>query len=89
MMFAVPGKNISPVEVTCISCHGFWILLDEEELFLPFSEFPWFQDHTVREISQVEQLSPDHLYWPMLDVDLTVESIRNPRKFPLISRFAG
>lgn len=27
-------------EVTNVSQHGFWILLDDQELFLPFDEFP-------------------------------------------------
>jgi hypothetical protein len=27
--------------------------------------------------------SPDHLHWPDLDVDLSVESIEHPEKFPL------
>jgi hypothetical protein len=30
--------------------------------------------------------SPHHLRWPDLDVDLAVESIRDPEKFPLVSR---
>jgi hypothetical protein len=29
---------------------------------------------------------PDHLYWPDLDIDLSLESIRHPENFPLISR---
>ena len=32
--------NLRPVEVTNISRHGFRILLQDEELFLPFAEFP-------------------------------------------------
>ena len=28
----------------------------------------------------------DHLYWPELDIDLSVGSIRNPEKFPLLSK---
>jgi hypothetical protein len=28
----------------------------------------------------------DHLYWPDLDVDLPIESIRHPERFPLRSR---
>jgi hypothetical protein len=28
------------VEVTNISPHGFWLLLDGRELFLPFADFP-------------------------------------------------
>jgi hypothetical protein len=27
-----------------LSKHGFWLLLDGEELFLPFTEFPCFKD---------------------------------------------
>jgi hypothetical protein len=34
----------------------------------------------------VEWPTPDHLYWPQLDVDLSVRSIRDPSAFPLISR---
>lgn len=76
------------VEVTNISQHGFWLLLRDEELFLPFSEFPWFRDVTVGKIVRVELPSKDHLYWPELDVDLSVESIRHPERFPLVSQAA-
>ncbi len=86
MTSAAPGVSTSPVEVTNISKHGFWLLLENEELFLPFSEFPWFRDVPVGKILHVELPSSDHLYWPELDVDLSVESIRHPEKFPLVSR---
>jgi hypothetical protein len=80
------GTGTSAVEVTNISQHGFWLLLKEEELFLPFAEFPWFREVTAGKILHVELASPDHLYWPDLDVDLSVESIRHPTQFPLISQ---
>ena len=86
MTFSTLGASISPVEVTNISQHGFWVLLSDEELFLPFSEFPWFRDVAVGKILRIELASPDHLYWPELDVDLAVESIRYPERFPLISQ---
>ncbi len=37
-------KNISGVESANISRHGLWLLIDDEELFLSFDEFPWFKD---------------------------------------------
>ncbi len=86
MKSAALGLSTFPVEVTNISQHGFWLLLKDEELFLPFSDFPWFQDAAVRKILNVELLSPNHLYWPELDVDLAVESIRHPERFPLVSK---
>ncbi len=85
MKSAALGLNTSPVEVTNISRHGFWLLLENEELFLPFSDFPWFQNVAVGKILNVELSSSNHLYWPELDIDLAVESIRHPERFPLVS----
>jgi hypothetical protein len=86
-MSSVPlGTSASGVEVTNISRHGFWILVDERELFLAFEEFPWFRKAPVDSILKLERPQPHHLYWPDLDVDLTVESIENPENFPLKSQ---
>jgi len=82
------GKYTSVVEVTNISRHGFWLWLDERELFVPFSEFPWFKDSSVAKIVNVVRPSVDHLYWPELDVDLSVRSIERPQDFPLTARGA-
>jgi Protein of unknown function (DUF2442) len=82
----MPGSTTSAVEVTNISKHCFWLLLGNEELAVPFSDFPWFRNATIEQISTVHWPSLDHLYWPMLDVDLSVESIRRPDNFPLVSK---
>jgi hypothetical protein len=85
MTSVAPGIPTFPVEVTNISKHGFCLLLGDEDLFLPFAEFPWFRDVAVGKILHVERPSSDHLYWTDLDVNLPVESIRHPERFPLIS----
>ena len=82
----MPGPATSDVEVTNISRHGIWLLLDDREYFLPFTDFPWFEQATVGAIHQVERPRPDHLHWPQLDVDLAVDSIRHPERYPLTSR---
>ena len=82
----MPGPTTLAAEVTNISQHGFWLLLDDEELLLPFAQFPWFKSATVEQITQVERPGMGHLYWPRLDVDLSVASIRQPEAFPLVSR---
>ena len=80
------GKSTSRVEVSNVSPHGFWLLLGDEELFVPFTDFPWFRDASIRQVCLVQWPSPDHLYWPELDIDLAVASIRDPKSFPLVSR---
>ena len=85
----MPGIGTSAAEVTHVSRHGFWLLLGDEELFLPFEGFPWFKSATIEQLLQVEWPTKDHLYWPLLDVDLSVASIRDPAAFPLVSKTAG
>ena len=82
----MPGANILEAELTHVSKHGLWLLLGEEELMLAFADFPWFRQATIDQLAAVEWPSPDHLYWPQLDIDLSVESVRHPRRFPLMSR---
>jgi hypothetical protein len=79
------GRSTSVVEVTNVSRHGFWLLIAEKERFISFEEFPWFRDATIRELTNVELPAPHHLYWPDLDVDVAVESIDHPERYPLVS----
>jgi len=83
MNSSAPGKNTSAIEVTNISAHGVWILIRDRELFMSYKDFPWFKDQTVKTITNVEEQLHGHLYWPDLDIDLTVEIIENPSRFPL------
>ena len=80
------GIPTSEIEVSQASNKGFWLLLHDEELFVPFAEFPWFKKASMEKLMTVEKPSADHLYWPLLDVDLSIESIRNPAAFPLVSK---
>jgi hypothetical protein len=86
MTSARHGQSISAVEVTNVSPHGFWLLVEEREHFVPFKDFPWFRDASIAELVKVELPSPHHLYWPDLDVDLAVESLDHPERYPLVSR---
>jgi len=81
-----PGTSTSATEVVGITPDGVWLLLDQAERFLPFEQFPWLKDARVRDVLNVERPHPGHLYWPGIDVDLHVESITHPGKYPLVSR---
>ena len=71
------------VEVTNVSTHGIWLLAGDRELFLSYEDFPWFKDATIGKILHVQEPSPGHFYWPDLDIDLGLESIEHPERFPL------
>jgi hypothetical protein len=77
------GKSTSAAEVTHISSHGIWIFSQGEELFMSYQDFPWFKEQPLKSILFVQESANGHLYWPEIDVDLTLEIIRNPERFPL------
>jgi hypothetical protein len=81
-----PGRHTSDVEVTNVSQHGLWIMLDERERFLSFDAFPWFRQATIGELTNVVLCAPGHLRWPALDIDVAVESIDDPDSCPLVSK---
>lgn len=84
MRSSSPGKNIFLAEVQQISPVGIWLFVCGKEYFLPYDEHPWFKDAKILEIYNVRLLNEDHICWPDLDVDLELESLEEPRKFPLI-----
>ena len=85
MKSALRGEPTSDIEVTNVSSHGFLRFLDDRELFVAFEQFPWFREVAIGELVNVQRPHPHHLYWPDLDIDLAVESIEGPEKYPLVS----
>lgn len=79
------GKNISPVELN-ITQFGIWLYVQDEEYFLPHEEYPFFKKASIADIYDLELLHGTHLYWPKLDIDLSVEVLKNPHHFPLIAK---
>ena len=77
------GQGISTVEVAHVSRDGLWLLATNQEYFLPFDEFPWFKEAPIGKILNVEEPTPGHFSWPDLDLDWGIESIRDPKRYPL------
>lgn len=80
------GEDTSTLEVTHVSSHAVWLLVGQREFFLPYDDFPWFKEAKLKDILKVEQPTPGHFYWPVLDIDLGLETIEHPERFPLIAK---
>src|SRR3990170_5835971 len=79
------GKNIL-VSVENITPFGIWLFVKEKEYFLSYKDYPYFKDQTLKSIQNVQLLHGYHLYWPDLDVDLEIDNLENPEKYPLKSK---
>jgi hypothetical protein len=77
------GMPIS-AETTCFIgsfSNGMAVIVNGKEYFLRFTDFPWFEYCNVAELRDV---TSDRwgVYWKSLDIDLSIESIENPERFP-------
>lgn len=65
---------------------GGWLLIDDVEYFLSFKQFPWFQNAKSSDVYNVRLESANHMYWPILNVDLAIDSLSNLEKSSLIAK---
>ena len=79
------GKNIS-VSVENITPFGIWMWVKGKEYFLNYDDYPYFKNQTIQSIQAVKLSHDFHLYWSNLDVDLEVDNLENPEKYPLRSK---
>ena len=57
------------------------ILVNGKEYFLRYTDFPWFEYCSALEL---RDMTADRwgVYWNALDIDLSIESLENPERFP-------
>jgi hypothetical protein len=71
---------VSPI--TSIEIDGFWLLTGEGEYFVSFEDYPEFRETPVKQIFNFDQAF-DHFHWPDLDIDIELEALQHPERFPL------
>ena len=77
------GASISRVDVTNIGARGFWFMVEDREYYVPFPDYPAFLDATVAQIHNVRLIGPGQCHWPDLDIDIELEALEHPERFPL------
>lgn len=80
-----PGKDIA-VSVQNITPFGIWLLVRQSEYSISYEDFPFFKDQTLNSIRNVQLLHGHHLYRPDLDIDLEIDLLENPEKYPSKSK---
>ena len=76
------------VSVENISNFGIWLFVKGKEYFLNYKMYPYFKGENVEHITNVKLIHESHLYWPDLDIDLEIDNLENPEKYPLRSKQA-
>ena len=70
--------------VLMINAQGIMLSVCGHDYFLSYNRIPWMQDTPIRSVLNVKMSGPEAIEWPDLDVDLEIDSLRHPEKYPLL-----
>ena len=74
------------VSVLMINAQGIMLSVLGNDYFLSYNRIPWMQDAPIRSVLNVQMLGTRAIEWPDLDVDLEIESLRHPERYPLVMK---
>ncbi|MDR3267313.1 MAG: DUF2442 domain-containing protein [Tannerella sp.] len=78
-------KNTS-VNVLSIMPEGIFLSVFDKDYFVSFNRLPWFRNAKVSDIMNVSLCGRDGIRWDALDIDLEIESLIHPEKYPLLMK---
>ena len=72
------------VSVLMINAQGIMLSVQGQDYFLSYNRIPWMQDAPIRSVLNVQMSVPEAIEWPDLDIDLEIDSLRHPERYPLV-----
>lgn len=80
---SMPSTSVS---VLMINHQGIMISVDGNDYFLSYNRIPWMKDASIRSVLNVQKEGRFAIVWPDLDVDLEIDSLKHPERYPLIMK---
>ncbi|MBR6877864.1 MAG: DUF2442 domain-containing protein [Bacteroidales bacterium] len=67
-----------------INGQGIMITVGGRDYFLSYNRIPWMREASIKDVLNVQMCGDEAIEWPALDVDLEIESLRHPERYPLL-----
>ena len=80
------NSNINSIlaSVLMINAQGIMISVAGNDHFLSYNRIPWMKDASIKSVLNVRMSGQNAIEWPDLDVDLEIESLKHPERYPLV-----
>lgn len=72
------------VNVLMINSQGIMLNVGGNDYFVSYNRLPWMKDATVKSVLNVQMAGKNAIEWPDLDVDLEIDSLKHPERYPLV-----
>ena len=72
------------VSVLMINAQGIMLSVCGNDYFLSYNRIPWMRDASIKSVLNVKMSGRNAIEWPDLNVDLEIDSLKHPERYPLI-----
>ena len=72
------------VSVLMINGQGIMISVRGQDYFLSYNRIPWMREASINDVLTIQMCGNEAVEWPNLDVDLEIDSLRHPERYPLL-----
>lgn len=79
------SQNTS-VSVLMINMQGIMLSVQGRDYFLSYNRVPWMKDARISDVLNVKMCGHSAIEWETLGVDLEIESLKHPERYPLIMK---
>lgn len=69
-----------------INNQGIMISVLGNDYFLSYNRIPWMRDAPVKNVLNIQMEGRNAISWPDLDIDLEIESLKHPERYPLVMK---
>ena len=78
------NTNSTSVSVLMINAQGIMISVAGQDFFLSYNRIPWMREASINDVLNIQMCGNEAIEWPNLDVDLEIDSLRHPERYPLL-----
>lgn len=74
------------VNVLMINDKGIMLSVKGNDYFISFNRIPWLKSASIMDALNVKMSGRNAIEWPKLNVDLEIDSLKHPERYPLIMK---
>ena len=81
--FSSPNTSAS---VLMINSQGIMLSVLGNDYFISYNRVPWLKDARISDVLNVKMCGQSSIEWEALGIDLEIESLKHPERYPLIMK---
>ena len=74
------------VSVLMINDKGIMLSVKGSDYFISYNRMPWIKNASIMDALNVQMSGRNAIEWPTLNIDLEIDSLKHPERYPLIMK---